>query len=57
MSGIRKICPKCGKEFDCYHNSSCWCLKYKLSKENISFLKNTYDDCLCEDCLREYSIR
>ncbi|MCD4771956.1 MAG: cysteine-rich CWC family protein [Bacteroidales bacterium] len=53
----RKICPKCSKEFNCLNNSDCWCLKYKISEENLTILKNTYKDCVCEECLKGFAIQ
>ncbi|PLX09406.1 MAG: hypothetical protein C0596_02375 [Marinilabiliales bacterium] len=46
-----KVCENCGKEFTCAHNSTCWCLKYTVSRELSDYLKKSFKDCLCEDCL------
>ena len=46
-----KKCPKCGKEFECTADESCWCNKYSLDSKLSGSLN--YDDCLCEDCLKE----
>jgi hypothetical protein len=49
-----KICPKCGKTFECAHSTDCWCMNVKLSKEAIEKIKQLYPDCLCEICLKEF---
>lgn len=51
---MKKICPKCGKEFECVHSVDCWCVKVKLSEETKQKLK-VYNDCLCKDCLESMS--
>lgn len=47
---MKKICPKCGKEFECIHSKDCWCAKVNLDDEARKRL-NGYKDCLCKDCL------
>ena len=47
---MKKICPRCGKEFECVHSKDCWCAKVSLDEEKRSRLK-VYNDCLCKDCL------
>ena len=54
---MKKICPKCGKEFECKHDKTCFCTRYSLSKEALRELKEKYDNCLCEDCLRQYAVK
>lgn len=49
-----KTCPKCSKQFECLHNSDCWCFKYKIPAENLKIITETYDNCLCPDCLKEF---
>ena len=51
---MKKICPKCGKEFECVHSVDCWCVKVKLSEETKQKLK-IYNDCLCKECLEALS--
>jgi ribosomal protein L34E len=50
-----KKCSKCGAAFECAHDAQCWCMDYIISPENIEKLKASYDNCLCKDCLSEYS--
>ena len=49
-------CPKCGREFVCRHSAECFCTKYRLNPEVSAKLRSLYNDCLCEDCLRGYSV-
>jgi hypothetical protein len=49
---MKKVCPKCGKEFECKHTKECFCMKYILTKQELHLLKEKYDDCLCEECLK-----
>ncbi len=51
----KKNCPSCGKDFICLHNANCWCMNYKLSKEQLDMLKSKYSDCICEDCMKKLS--
>ena len=54
---IIKKCSKCGKELSCFadENKTCWCSAYHISKKNLQILKENFDNCLCENCLKEYS--
>lgn len=51
---MKKICPKCGKEFECIHSKDCWCAKVILSEAVRTRLK-AYNDCLCKECLEALS--
>ena len=51
---MKKICPKCGKEFECVHSVDCWCVKVKLTDEAKQKLK-IYNDCLCKECLESFA--
>ncbi|MCF0205898.1 MAG: cysteine-rich CWC family protein [Bacteroidales bacterium] len=48
---MQKVCPKCGKQFDCSQTEQCWCTKYEIPEDVANYLKENYLDCLCEDCL------
>ena len=48
-------CPKCGQTFNCVIKESCWCENIYVSRENLSKIRRTYLDCLCEKCLKEFS--
>ena len=51
---MKKICPKCGKEFECIHSVDCWCVKVKLTDEARQRLK-VYNNCLCKECLEGFA--
>jgi len=53
MTGKKKICPRCKKEFTCHSEniSACACSQVHLSNDTRSFLANTFYDCICSDCL------
>lgn len=51
---MKKICPRCGSEFDCLHDRimDCGCSKVKMSPEARDFLGRKYPgQCLCRSCL------
>lgn len=49
------MCDRCNKEFECDSTSieNCDCSTLKLHPDTIEYLKNTFYDCLCHDCLKE----
>ena len=53
--GIAKVCPRCGREFVCRKDapSLCQCAGIVLSERVRAYLKETYKDCLCRECLEE----
>ncbi len=54
---MKKICPRCGKEFECIHSKDCWCITVHLSDRAKANLSKNYSDCLCKDCLEELNDR
>jgi len=50
-----KSCPKCGKKFECYSDDDCWCENYQIHRKEYLVLKQQFDDCICPDCLKDYS--
>lgn len=54
-----KICPRCNKGFECKTGDilKCQCYGIELSEAEESFIKSTYNDCLCGDCLRQLKQR
>ncbi|MCF8234978.1 MAG: cysteine-rich CWC family protein [Bacteroidales bacterium] len=50
-----KVCPLCHNSFYCGPPESCWCNRYRISKEKLQILKKSYPDCLCPDCLSKYA--
>lgn len=46
-------CESCGKEFFCGANiGKCWCFEVDLEKEALAKLRERFNNCLCEDCLK-----
>ncbi len=52
-----KICPVCGKTFECSNTNVCWCTSFEISLENLEKLRKSFDDCLCPACLSGYSTK
>ena len=51
-----KKCSRCEIEFNCQNETrGCWCENYSLKEKELTQLKRDFKDCLCEDCLKEYS--
>ncbi len=50
-----KICPRCGKSFECKVGdiAHCECYGIKFTDEANAFINRNYDDCLCRECLIE----
>ncbi len=47
-----KVCPQCGKQFECVHSAGCWCATIKLNDVARTKLK-AFSDCLCKECLEK----
>jgi len=50
-----KKCPSCGKNFECFSESDCWCEDYAINKKEFAAIISKYKDCLCPDCLKPYA--
>ena len=51
----KKECSKCGSSFTCTNETAgCWCENLQLSTQTLQFLKDSYENCLCPDCLKHY---
>jgi hypothetical protein len=50
-----KTCPSCGKSFTCTGDEDCWCENTRINKKELLILMNKYQDCLCPECLGQYS--
>ena len=48
-----KLCPRCGKAFECKSGSVtlCQCQEATLTPEQREYIAARYDDCLCRACL------
>jgi hypothetical protein len=49
-----KTCPSCGKAFTCTGDADCWCENIRINKKELLIVMNTYPDCICPECLKEY---
>ena len=51
-----KQCSKCGAEFGCANPvAGCWCEQYSVPAEQLAYLKSSFADCLCPECLAGYA--
>ena len=51
-----KKCSKCSKEFECGASvGKCWCMDFYIDPEVLNKLKEDFKDCLCPNCLNEYT--
>lgn len=52
---MKKYCQKCGAEFQCMHNQIevCHCVSVKITDEAKQYLKKSFSDFLCHQCLVE----
>lgn len=52
-----KSCSRCKTEFVCQNETQgCWCENYIIPEETLKKLKQDFENCLCENCLKEYSV-
>lgn len=56
MSSVKyetKACPRCAREFECKSGSIllCHCQTILITPEQLEYISNQYDDCLCHSCL------
>lgn len=49
-----KICPKCNSKFPCM-GEDCWCEHYQILPKNLHYIRKTWDNCLCPECLKEFA--
>lgn len=49
-----KQCARCNGTFECQPTdiANCQCSSVQLNDAELRFLESTYDDCLCNGCLR-----
>ena len=50
-----KSCGKCGAMFECM-KAACWCSRIDLGDATLKSLAQAYVDCLCPECLSEFSV-
>ena len=46
-----KVCSRCGQSFGCNSGNQCWCEGVALTRDQLQWLKDHFDDCLCPACL------
>ncbi|WP_281756501.1 cysteine-rich CWC family protein [Neptunitalea chrysea] len=51
----QKYCPNCQKEFECKVGSItlCQCATVTLNSEEMAYIRNRFDDCLCAACMEK----
>lgn len=54
---MKKICPRCQKSFGCREDRTdlCSCTRIYVASGVRDYIKDTYESCLCPDCLKETS--
>lgn len=54
-----KNCPRCNTSFECKTGDilKCQCYGIELSIAEEAFIKSTYSDCLCNNCLVQLKSR
>jgi len=52
-----KKCPRCRSKFTCDGDNDCWCEKTHIHKVQMLEIIETYNDCICPDCLKLYEAR
>ena len=59
MKHEKKNCCRCDSFFECKVGdiANCQCTQMTLSLEEISFMEEMYDDCLCANCIYEMKRR
>ncbi|HYW94337.1 MAG TPA: cysteine-rich CWC family protein [Bacteroidales bacterium] len=50
-----KKCPECGSTFMCEGEKDCWCESAQIHKKELIVIMDRYHDCLCPDCLANFS--
>ena len=52
---MEKICSKCGSGFGCQMDlGGCWCENVALTGKALEELKQSYENCLCPVCLKNF---
>jgi hypothetical protein len=51
---MTKTCPHCKATFDCSHDNltDCHCVTVPLDEQQLAYIRENYDDCLCNACLQ-----
>jgi dihydroneopterin aldolase len=51
---FKKRCGRCGGNMICYSDGSCWCNQVSVFPKTRELISQTYNGCLCENCLGDY---
>ncbi|MBX7170059.1 MAG: cysteine-rich CWC family protein [Pyrinomonadaceae bacterium] len=47
-------CESCGKSFQCGADTgNCWCFSLEITPQNLAQLKEQFQNCLCQECLKK----
>ena len=49
---VPKVCGACSQAFDC-GQYKCWCNKLEITEQQMTWIEQSYDDCLCPRCLQK----
>lgn len=51
-------CERCGKRMECKANSytKCACSNVQLTLNEVQYISENYDGCMCADCLRALQV-
>lgn len=54
VTGEKLACESCGAEFTCNAGQeTCWCFDVKVAPEDLTALKENFNNCLCRACLEK----
>ncbi|PKD21656.1 hypothetical protein APR41_01330 [Salegentibacter salinarum] len=55
MKHEEKYCPRCKTAFECKVGSIqlCQCADIKLDNEELEYIRDLYENCLCASCMKE----
>ena len=56
MLEIQKKCPICGKDNNCKHDETCWCMEVHIPQELIERipLEKRGQACICRNCVKDF---
>ena len=53
----QETCPRCGAAFECGKSGKCWCYEVDVPVSVLDEINDTFDSCLCPDCLHELAAK
>lgn len=51
----QKKCPRCSNGFVCSTSAKCWCFEIDVTPGDMEIIQDTWNGCLCPDCLKSFS--